>query len=67
MIPSSTSTTAAATATVDDGDTNSVVSDNQALFQADTSPNRAADDLSSICEESSPDGSLDSQTMAVEV
>ena len=66
--PSSTSTTAAATATVVDVGTNFVVADNhhQATFQVDVGPNPAAADLSWICEESPPVGPVDSQNTAVE-
>ena len=46
---SSTSTTAAATATVVEANTNSVVADNKATFQVDSVPNTAAADLSWIC------------------
>ena len=67
MSPSSTSTTAAAaTATVVDADTNSVVADNQAIFQVDAGPNPAAADLPWTCEESPPVGPFDSQKTAVE-
>ena len=66
--PSSTSTTAAATATVVDVGTNFVVADNhhQATFQVDVGPNPAAADLSWICEESPPFGPFDSQKTTVE-
>ena len=40
MSPSTTSTTTAATATVVDSDTNSVVDANQIEFQADTGPKK---------------------------
>ena len=48
--PSSTITTATATASVVDADTNSVVADNQATFQVDAGANPAAADLSWICD-----------------
>ena len=60
------STTAAATATVADVDTNSIVADNQVTFQVNAGPNPAAADLSWICEESPPVGPFDSQKTAVE-
>ena len=50
MSPSSTFTTAAATASVVHVDTNSVVADNQGTFQVDAGANHAASDLAWICE-----------------
>ena len=66
MSTSSASTTAAATATVVNVDTNSVVANNKITFQVDAGPNPAAADLSWICEESPPFGPFDSQKTAVE-
>ena len=65
MSTSSAFTTAAATATVVDVDTTSVVADNHVTPQVDTGPDPAAADLSWICEESPPVGPFDSQKTAV--
>ena len=66
MSPSSTPTSAAATTTVVDADTNSVVTNNQATFQVDADLNPATADLSCICDESPPVRPFDSQKTAVE-
>ena len=63
----STSTTAAATATINNVDTNSVVADNQAAFHNDAGPCPAATDLSWICEEFPPVGPYDNQKTDIEV
>ena len=61
MSTSSASTTAAATASVVDADTNSFVADNQVTFQVDAGYNPAAADHSWICKESPPVGPFDSK------
>ena len=66
MSTSPASTTAAATATVADVDTNSIVADNQVTFQVNAGPNPAAADLSWKCEESLPAIHFDSQKTAAE-
>ena len=66
MSPSSTSTTAAATATVVDADTFYIVADNLATFRLDDGPNHTAADIPWICEEYLASGLRNSQKTAVE-
>ena len=67
MSTSSASTTANATATVVDVDTNYVVADNKTTFQVYNGYSSAAADHSWICKEPPPVGPFDSQKTALEV